>query len=325
MKVSICVPIYGVEKYIERCVQSLFEQTYGDIEYIFIDDCSPDKSIPLLLNALDHYPNRKEQVKVVRHERNRGLAAARNTAIKTATGEFIMHVDSDDWVDKNLVEALIFKQKENDADIVSADGIAYYPGFKKTFHVLHTTNSRTLALKTIDGTSRTQVWGRIIRKSLYINNNIWVEEGVNMAEDYQVISRLIYYAQNVNWIDNVFYHYINLNPSSYTYSFSKIKFNQAVRSCQIVYDFFEDKGEDFVETCKASEFKTWFNRLKNYLLADEDLKDVGIYIKNRIKSFDGKYMFLIPLYLRLAYFLPLNVAKRYIRTLRMIKRQVRRM
>ena len=83
MKVSVCIPVYGVEKYIERCARSLFEQTMkDDIEFIFVDDCTPDKSIEILQKVLEEYPERKNQVKIIRHETNKGLTGARNTALK---------------------------------------------------------------------------------------------------------------------------------------------------------------------------------------------------------------------------------------------------
>ena len=82
IKVTVAVPIYGVEKYIERCAVSLFEQTYSNIEYIFVNDCTCDNSMGILKSILDKYPERKKQVKIIVHEQNKGLGAARNTAIK---------------------------------------------------------------------------------------------------------------------------------------------------------------------------------------------------------------------------------------------------
>ena len=98
MKVSILVPIYGVEHYIEQCARSLFEQSYSDIEYIFVNDCTPDSSMDILKQVLSIYPNRKSQVRIIEHEHNQGLGAARLTATKAATGEAVMHVDSDDYI-----------------------------------------------------------------------------------------------------------------------------------------------------------------------------------------------------------------------------------
>ena len=106
-KVSMLIPIYGVEKFIERCAISLFEQTYQNIEYIFVNDCTKDDSINVLERVINRYPNRKPFVRIINHAQNKGLAGARNTAVANATGEFIMHVDSDDYVDKEIVRKAI--------------------------------------------------------------------------------------------------------------------------------------------------------------------------------------------------------------------------
>ena len=119
MFVSILVPIYNVDKYIERCMRSIFEQTYRDIEYIFVDDCATDNSIEILQNVIQEYPDRKEHIRIISHEKNRGLAAARNTSVNNCQTDFLMHVDSDDYLEKNAVELLVNKQKETNADIVS--------------------------------------------------------------------------------------------------------------------------------------------------------------------------------------------------------------
>ena len=110
--VSILVPIYGVEKYIARCVESLFGQTYDNIDYVFVDDCTPDNSITVLKNVLSNYPNRKDSVRIIRHKKNQGLAVTRNTAVAVAKGEFLMHVDSDDWIELNTVELCVKKMIE---------------------------------------------------------------------------------------------------------------------------------------------------------------------------------------------------------------------
>ena len=108
-KVSILVPIYGVEQYIDRCARSLFEQTYPNLEYVFVNDCTKDRSVEVLRKVLEAYPEKGNAVKIVDHERNRGLAAARNTALAHATGEFVCLVDSDDWLELNALELLVNK------------------------------------------------------------------------------------------------------------------------------------------------------------------------------------------------------------------------
>lgn len=120
-KVSIIIPVYGVEKYIERCIRSLFEQTLRDIEYIFIDDCTPDKSVEILKRVLEEYPQRKSQVVIHRMEKNSGQAAVRKWGMLNATGEYVIHCDSDDWVDVHMYEEMYNKAIEEDADVVVCD------------------------------------------------------------------------------------------------------------------------------------------------------------------------------------------------------------
>ena len=121
------IPIFGVEKFIERCAVSLFEQTYPNIEYIFVNDCTKDKSIDILKEVVERYPTRNPQVRIIEHEKKTGLAGARNTAVAAATGEFLMHVDSDDYVDKEIVSKSVSRQLETNADIVVIDFIRRYP------------------------------------------------------------------------------------------------------------------------------------------------------------------------------------------------------
>lgn len=321
--VSICVPVYGVEKYIERCAVSLFEQNYPYIEYIFVDDCTPDNSITILNDVIERYPNRKPNVHIICHDKNRGLAAARNTAVDAVKTDFLIHVDSDDWVDKNLVKELVLMQKKNNADIVTADAIAYYPNKKKAFKVLRTTNAKELTLNTIWGTLRTQVWGRLIRKKLYTDNNIRVVEGCNLAEDYQVMPKLIYFAQKVEWTDKAYYHYIGLNPSNYTNNFSLKNYEQSIQSFQIVYDFFSDKGFEYVDMCRKSEMSSWFGRLRTSLLQGNRFKDISIAAKSKIRHLNKRYMYVVPIYIRIIYYLPINVARLYLKFIINVENNIR--
>ena len=117
-KVSILVPVYGVEKYIEQCAVSLMEQTYENIEYIFVNDCTKDNSINILREVINRYPQRKSQVQIINHEKNRGLAAARNTALDASSGEYLWHVDSDDWIALDAVEKLVNIAIAKKSDII---------------------------------------------------------------------------------------------------------------------------------------------------------------------------------------------------------------
>ena len=120
-KVSVIVAIYNSEKYIEECARSLFTQTLDEIEYIFVNDATPDNSICILKNVLKEYPNRQSYAKIINLETNGGIAHARQIGISQASGEYIIHADSDDWVDNDMYERLYVYAKETNSDIVGCN------------------------------------------------------------------------------------------------------------------------------------------------------------------------------------------------------------
>ena len=103
-KVSVIVPVYNAGLYIERCSRSLFAQSLDDMEFIFVDDCSTDNGIEIVERVLDDFPSRKSQVRFLKNEHNLGQAGTRARGIKMATGDYVIHCDSDDWVEPNMYE-----------------------------------------------------------------------------------------------------------------------------------------------------------------------------------------------------------------------------
>lgn len=273
--ISILVPVYNVESYIARCLRSIMSQTYaGPMECIIVDDCGTDKSIEIAEKVIEDYTieNQKSKIKnpisfhILHHEHNRGLAAARNTAIEAARGEFIIHVDSDDWVEPELVEELIKRQEETDADIVSCNAIIHYL-------------TREVVLEEPDYASKDEmmrrifrfalleqvIWRRLIRTSLYRDNSISAVEGVNVGEDLYTLPRLLYYAKSFAKCDKILYHYNCMNSGSYMYqsrqAFSYDKYENDQHSFRILHDFFLERG--------AQEYVNEINTIKaNYIYSN---------------------------------------------------------
>ena len=119
-KVSVILTIYNREKYIEKCIRSLLEQTLDNVELVVVDDASTDASLSILNNVLEEYPDRKPLVNLICLKKNAGRAVARQTGINHITGEYVIHVDSDDWIDSDMLELLYSKAKGTDADIVAS-------------------------------------------------------------------------------------------------------------------------------------------------------------------------------------------------------------
>jgi glycosyltransferase involved in cell wall biosynthesis len=244
--VSILVPIYGVEKYIERCARSLFEQSYSNLEFVFVNDATPDKSVEILQQVIPQYPKWEGRITIISHDKNRGLAAARNTLVDNCRGEFLLHVDSDDWIEPNTVELFVKKQNETNADIVTGSYISHIikEGSEKTRRWIAPDNDRLETLKgMLKFGSVVATWNRLIRSSLYRDNNIRWVEGIDAGEDKIITPRLIYCSRKVAACDSFTYHYncsntnsiVNMLPNSLNIQL------QLIRACQVNVDFFRDK------------------------------------------------------------------------------------
>jgi len=220
MKVSVIIPIYKVESFIGRCACSLLEQTLDEMEFIFVDDCSPDGSIQVLEEVLAYYPSRAKDIRMIHHDRNLGLPAARNTGLKVARGEYVFHCDSDDWVEPEMLEKLYDAATENNADIVWCD---WYLNFEKSERYMRQPSYTTPhdALRGIlSGRMKYNVWNKLVRRKLYGNNHIAFPEGHGMAEDMTII-RLFACASRVCYLPRAFYHYVRLNESAFTHAVSE--------------------------------------------------------------------------------------------------------
>lgn len=254
--VSILVPVYQVEEYIERCARSLFEQTYDDLDYVFCDDCSPDDSIQKLEEVMKEYPLRSEQIRIIRHEQNRGSAAARNTLIDNCKGVFCFWADADDWVETNAVELLVKKQQETDADIVTGRAYAYMTDRVTRCHDGWDLGKNMLMEEIIKCKCGSTLWRRLIRKSLFTDYGIRFHEGVNGREDYAVVIPLLYYAKKIAGIDGIVYHYNMTNTSSLSYGYKDLSFQlDYLESCELIIAFFEGKDEHYHRLCEEMKIK----------------------------------------------------------------------
>ena len=251
--VSILVPVYNVETYINHCARSALEQTYDQLEFVFIDDGCSDASITVLKNVIDKYPCRKERCTIIHHQRNRGLAASRNTAVYSCHGDFVFHVDADDWIEPNAISDLVKRQQETDADIVYTS--SYYKYNKEDVIIdCHgwSSDKKALLLNILQDKATICVWSKLIRKTLYTDNDIWCDERGSFYEDFQVLPRLVYYSNIIECLDKCIYHYNRSNPKSLVTNLSRnIEIQkQGLLSIQTILDFFHDKEHYYLDLVK---------------------------------------------------------------------------
>lgn len=241
IKVSVIIPIYNVSCFIERCTESLMQQTLHEVEYIFVDDATPDHSIQILKEVVTRYPERKEQVRIVHHEINKGLPAARNTGLAIATGEYIFHCDSDDYIESNMLELLYKTAKKKNADYVWCDWFLSYDSNER-YMVQPSYQTPSDALKgMLCGAMKYNVWNKLVKRSLYVDNNISFPAGHGMGEDMTMI-RLAACATKVAYVNKALYHYVRSNTGAMTQAYSERHMADVRHNVDETIDFIESRG-----------------------------------------------------------------------------------
>ncbi len=263
MRVSIVVPVFGVEQFIEDCAVSLFEQTYENIEYIFVDDCTPDNSIGVLEAVASRYPTRSAQLRIIHNPRNLGSGATRAVGLAATTGQFIMYVDSDDVLEPQAVDLLCARQAETQADIVDG-AFCRLSGSVTSDLYLPYHGSREVMFKLLiaKNTISHNVWGRLIRKGLHTDNSISFTPGVDMAEDYCIMSQLLFFGTRA-YIDNVVYKYRINDSGTFASGLSKKNINSFLRANRIVGEFLQrnDLSHDYRFAYELGMLQTYHSAL----------------------------------------------------------------
>lgn len=283
-KVSVVVPIYNVEKYIERCVRSLMEQTLQDIEYIFVNDCTPDQSVEVLQRVLLEYPHRT-QVKIVSHEENRGSAAVRNTGLDTSIGEYIIYCDSDDWVDKPMYETMYNRAKEVNADIVVVDYCYEFHSYSIVQKQPFPSEGLEAVRQMLAGSLHCGTCNKMVRRELFLKNGIHFPNGINMWEDVLTTIPLCYYASNIIYIPKAFYHYAQFNSNSYTQCVSECSLQNMIAAV--------NQMEKFLSKNRLDKFDKEFCFMKLTVKLNLLLNTNGKQQKLRSKIYPeaNKYIF----------------------------------
>lgn len=215
MLVSVIVPVYGVEKFVGRCIESILNQTWSDIEVLVVDDKSRDNSIEVIQEVLSRYPEKSHLVRILHHSENKGLPAARNTGLAEAKGEYVFHFDGDDFAEPGMIEAMAERAMATNADIVYSDWYLYYENSRRYMCQPECQNPKEALTAILEGRMKYNVWNKLVRRSLYTDNNITFPSGYGMGEDMTMI-RLIAVARSVKYVPSAFYNYVKTNAGAMT-------------------------------------------------------------------------------------------------------------
>lgn len=255
VKVSVIVPIYNVEKYIGKCILSIIEQTYKNIEIILVDDGSLDDSG----NIADEYATRDNRIKVI-HKANAGVSAARNSGLDAATGDFVCFSDGDDYVMPYYVEHLLKLCLTDNADV------AYTVDMYTTFHNEHVANSHVKVITPEDATENILcykvpigVYSKLFNREFLVKNNIRFLEDVYIGEGFNFNTACFQRANKVVMSNERIYFYRRDNEASAMTSFKEAKCLMALKAIDIIKDNLVLRTPRVLKAWKFAHWHTHFD------------------------------------------------------------------
>lgn len=249
--VSLMIPVYGAEAYIERCIRSVLNQTYDNLEVIVVNDATPDNSIVLLQRLIQGHC-RESAFKIIHQSTNRGVAAARQVALEQAQGEYLMWLDSDDYLaDNRIVANWIDLALSSGADLVSADYIADYKRRERYFSVKSYSNGRAFALGILRGDTQGFMWNKLIKRTA-LAQGYWIE-GENILEDVAILlPTLLSIKREIAHLHLPATHYIQYNEHSLVTKMNRHKIEEVAKGLKRIRAFLQTTQDR--ELIEAGEF-----------------------------------------------------------------------
>lgn len=309
IKISIIVPIYNGEKYIINTLDSILNQSLKEIEVLAINDGSTDNT----KNILDSYSKKSDRIRVI-HQENNGVSATRNKGILLAQGEYIGFVDADDLIDADMYKKLYEKASCNDADIAICGfteedlkgNILRKYEYQHCNIILRNSEIRSEFKKSLD-TKReplggAAIWNKIFKRSLLVDNNIFIDENITVGEDFCLNIACFDKARTVVGVSNKFYHYMNINPNSIMSKIDDKKFYNFINGRKAIlkklsdFDFYSEEylrfesGRNFANLIQIADYNIrQLNDIKkSYKITMNILKSEEF--KSSIKLSSDKYL-----------------------------------
>lgn len=282
-KVSVIIPVYGVEKYIRECVESVINQTLKDIEIIVVNDGTKDNSIKIVEEYLQD-----KRIKIINKE-NGGLSSARNVGIKIAVGKYIYNLDADDFISLDILEKLYIKAEKESLDVVIFDINFYSDKLKKNIGVWKDTNLKENKVYLGEeylkeyflGNGCPAIWNKLWRRNLYIKNKIFHPENISYGEDGSTMTRLMLETKRIGKLNETGYYY-RQRETSMTKK-TGIKMTDYLISYNITIEYLKERNklQKFQKYLDTYKYKYIYIMLFNYNYADVENK----YIKEVYKEF----------------------------------------
>lgn len=256
------MPIYKVEQYIEKTLDSIFTQTYPYLDYVFVNDCSPDKSILVLKDTIKKHHIEADRYTIIDHVQNEGIAVSRADCIAYAKGDYVFFVDSDDWIERNTVEHLVAATKDGKIDIVGCDYMKEYLSGESTYHHENYSDScRENLIRCLNYDISTVLWKLLIKRCLF---EYFPISHINIGEDYIISIKLYYYAESFVSLPQAFYHYVQYNGNRLSFQKQR-SIDDHIKCVNEVESFLREKGLYDDRICHSLLLRK-FNIKSNFVL-----------------------------------------------------------
>ena len=282
--VSIIVPVYNVEKYIKKCLDSIVSQTYKNIEIIIVNDGSEEDEDSIIREYLTH----DKRIRYIRKEENEGLFKARVTGVKEANGEFIQFVDSDDYINQDFIRLLVEKADDDNSDMVFAKTVTCTPNGSETIFVFQNSELYKLPLEKAElqkafweqhGCAYLwhTIWNKLYRKTIWDKAIPYFEilnERHVMTEDIAFSSVLYFYADKASFAPNATYFYCKHSSASTNSHGISLKqyerqLNEVKRTFDFVRGFYIDKDDYYKKA--VEQYRNYYARMWQRIA--EEMKD----------------------------------------------------
>lgn len=265
MLISVIVPVYNTEKYLDRCIQSILGQTYSNIELLLIDDGSMDSSGEIC----DKYAQQDSRVRVF-HKENGGASAARNMGLDNARGLWIAFVDSDDWIDPEMYSEMYSLAVAESVDAVYCDIMFEDVGAQSVYSYNNKFEDHQLMQRCLVPihVQYFSMCNKLIAKRVFESNKIRAVEGANMWEDVELAIKVRYFVNSSKVINKPYYHYNQANITSTTHSKRQILIDGQIERVKQIEVFFVEQGA-------KSKYKHFISLLK--LHVKDPLFENGLY------------------------------------------------
>jgi len=262
--VSIIIPVYNVEEYITRCVDSILGQTFTDWECILVDDGSTDRSGQIC----DEYSKKDKRIHVL-HQSNNGVAKARQRGIQEALGEYSIHADGDDWMEHDAIRLLYEMAKKNNADIVIGDFVIEHANGEKAYckQCIEGYTSQKVLRKILREELFGALWHKLIRHNLYKLYNIEFHPQINYCEDVLVCAQLMKNNLKIVHLPQLVYHYCMENIDSVTRNYTHLTFNMRkmyVNQLGLIL------GKDYEKDIEIAKLKIKLEAIRHHCLCISD-------------------------------------------------------